>query len=731
MAANMTSSVTSPTKTNSWPAERLALVILLGIMLLSLGLHLYNIGSIQESNAYYTAAVKSMLVSWKNFFFVAAEPGGSVTVDKPPLGLWIETAFAYFLGVSGFSTSLPNILAGVLGIPLLYSLVKKYMGALAGLTAALVMALTPVFVAADRNNTQDGLLVFFLLLAAWAFMRATESGSLRWLLLGAVIVGLGFNIKMLQAFLPLPAFYALYFFGAKAGWLRKSLNLGLATLVLVAVSLSWAVAVDLVPADQRPFIGSSENNTVMGLIFGHNGVSRLGNVGSNQPGGGTPGGAQQGGPNNFQPGAALQNAPAEALAACAGSSLGTACSFNLANGETISGECINPPQSSELACAPQGGPGGPGSAGPGNSGSGNTGRGTGGQGPNGAAGGGQGGAQFAQETGSAGVLRFFISPLSRQMSWLLPFALLGGLLALCAARVKLPIEAPVHKALVLWGGWLLTCVVFFSMVSGIFHAYYAIMLAPALGAVVGIVFGQLWDWGVEKRWAGWAMAGLAAVTLVFQYYSAAQYGETSPWLWGGAALFVLGALLLFAFRSAHIQRMAYLTLLAAMLVIPGYWTVMTAATSPDVNLPTAYKGSNVQQAGMGQQNPPGTQTGQSALNADMLAFLQANTQDVEYLAAVPSSGQQGAQLVLASGRPVLYIGGFGGWDQVVSAQDLQTMVSNGEMRYIYYSASSQDEIGVWLQNDCTRIPEFSETGLANSGQNQGPAMQAASLYECR
>lgn len=72
--------------------------------------------SIGDANAYYTAAVKSMLPSWRNFFFVAAEPGGSVTVDKPPLGFWIEAAFASILDVSGFSTSLPNILAGVFAI---------------------------------------------------------------------------------------------------------------------------------------------------------------------------------------------------------------------------------------------------------------------------------------------------------------------------------------------------------------------------------------------------------------------------------------------------------------------------------------------------------------------------------------------------------------------------------------------------------------------------------------
>ncbi|NCP88620.1 hypothetical protein GW829_14760, partial [bacterium] len=267
---------------------------ILAIMILSATLHLWDISSIGDSNTYYTAAVESMTQSWHNFFYASAEPGGSVTVDKPPLGLQIETIFALVFGVSGFSTVLPNILAGVLSVPLLYHLVKKHFGTLAGIVAALVVAATPVVFAADRNNTQDGLLTFVLLLAAWAFIKAVETGRARWLFLGAIIIGLGFNIKMLQAYLPVPAFFALYFLGAKVGWFKK-IGLTLAALtVMVAVSLSWALIVDSVPADERPFIGSSRDNTVMGLITGHNGTSRLfGGRGPNQQ---TPPSGPQAGP---------------------------------------------------------------------------------------------------------------------------------------------------------------------------------------------------------------------------------------------------------------------------------------------------------------------------------------------------------------------------------------------------------------------------------------------------
>ncbi|NMB88323.1 MAG: phospholipid carrier-dependent glycosyltransferase, partial [Chloroflexi bacterium] len=347
-----------------------AVILLALIILLSAGLHLANLDAIGEANTYYTAAVKSMLQSWHNFFFVAAEPGGSVTVDKPPLGLWIEAAFALVLGVNGLAVSLPNILAGILSVALMYYLVKKHLGPAAGLAAALVMAVTPVVYAADRNNTMDGMLNLALLLAAWAFLRATETGKLRFLLLGAFIVGLGFNIKMLQAFLPLPALYALYFFGGSAPWGRKIVHLLAATLVLAPVSLSWALVVDSIPADQRPYIGSSTDNTVMELIVGHNGLNRL----TGDP---RPGGEAQTGP-----------------AALDGSAQQPPDGFP---GRTQDGRGPAFQDAPEGFSRPAGDGGFNGGANPG---------------------GGMG--MTSGETGQAGWLRFFQAPLAKEMSWLLP-----------------------------------------------------------------------------------------------------------------------------------------------------------------------------------------------------------------------------------------------------------------------------------------------------------------------
>ncbi|NUM44564.1 MAG: glycosyltransferase family 39 protein [Anaerolineales bacterium] len=709
------------------PLKRLAPALVVLLMLASLALHLTHLDALGDANAYYTAAVKSMLQSWHNFFFVAAEPGGSVTVDKPPLGLWIEAAFAFVLGVSGFSVSLPNILAGVFSIPLLYAMVKKHMGELAGLIAGLVMTVTPIFVATNRNNTMDGLLVFFLLLAAWAFVRATETGRGRWVMLGALIVGLGFNIKMLQAFLPLPAFYALYFFGSKEGWMRKIVNLGLATVLLAVVSLSWAVAVDLTPADQRPYIGSSGDNTVMGLITGHNGGSRLFGGGGN-PNGGAP--ANGTNPNGNLPPTGLDNPPdnvpgnmpaqgnlpgnppRQAVDACTGQTLGAACSFDLPN-QTITGTCITPPQLDQLVCAPEGRNTQP----PGalNGAAGQDGTAPGPQnGP---------GGRISQETGAPGVFRFFTAPLSKQMSWMLPFALVSLLGLAFAGRVRLPLDLGAHKALVLWGGWLGTCLVFFSAISGIFHAYYAIMLAPALGAVVGIGFAHLW--AQKQAWASILLGIGALLTLAFQAFALTQYGAGNGTMIVSAALFVLGLILL---APAKTRVWAYASLFAAMLVIPTYWTTLTVINNPNGSLPTAFEGG----AGTDQTPDPRTRPANvpsnGGANSELLTYLEANTVDVEYLAAVPSA-QTGAPMVIATGRPVLYMGGFGGQDQVVTADDLAAMVANGELRFVLYGGDrgNQEDIQNWLDGACSAVEGITATGQQNPN---GPGNQGLMLYDC-
>lgn len=248
---------------------------LLFVLLLAACLRLWNLPQNGFGNLYYAAAVRSMLQSWHNFFFVSFDPSGYVTVDKPPLALWLQAASARLLGYGSFSLLLPQALEGIFSVFLVFKLLRPRFGALAGLLAALAMALSPVCVATDRFNNVDSCLVMVLLLAAWALEAALRRRRAALWFLSLGLVGLGFNTKMAAAFLVLPAFYLYYLLSARETWLRRLAYACLGTLALAGVALSWPLAVDFTPAEERPYVGSTRDNSMLSLSLGWNGFQRL------------------------------------------------------------------------------------------------------------------------------------------------------------------------------------------------------------------------------------------------------------------------------------------------------------------------------------------------------------------------------------------------------------------------------------------------------------------------
>ncbi len=246
-----------------------------GITLVSIFLNFYQLGQNGFGNLYYASAIRSMMDSWHTFFFVSLDPVGFVSIDKPPLGFWLQVVSAKLFGFTPFSIFFPQALAGVLSVLLLYHLVRRHFGVAAGLLAALALAISPISVVTNRNNTIDSTLVLTMLLGAWTVMRAAETGKWRWLLLTAVLVGLGFNIKMLEAYLVVPAYGLLYLLAAPRSLKMRIVQLLVAAVVMLTISLSWAVVVDLTPASLRPYVGSSQDNSEISLSLGYNGIQRL------------------------------------------------------------------------------------------------------------------------------------------------------------------------------------------------------------------------------------------------------------------------------------------------------------------------------------------------------------------------------------------------------------------------------------------------------------------------
>ncbi|MDW8314692.1 MAG: glycosyltransferase family 39 protein [Rhodovarius sp.] len=246
-----------------------------GILALGALLRLWDLAALAPGRSYYAAAAFSQAQSWHNFFFNAFDPGGFVSVDKPPLGIWVQVLGGALFGFDGLGVLLPQAVMGLASVLLLHAMLRPRLGPGPALGAALLLALTPAAIAVDRSNNMESLLTLLLLLAAWAGLRAAEEGRRGPFLIAMALVGLGFNVKM-GAALPLAAPIALAFLLAFPGrpW-RRLLSLAGGGAVLAAVALAWPLAYDLTPPDKRPWVGGSRSNRMLELVVQHNGWARF------------------------------------------------------------------------------------------------------------------------------------------------------------------------------------------------------------------------------------------------------------------------------------------------------------------------------------------------------------------------------------------------------------------------------------------------------------------------
>ena len=400
-------------------------------LLLTLFLSYYNFGNDGYGNAYYTAAIKSMTLSWHNLFFVSFDPGGFVSVDKPPVALWLQVIFVKLFGFHTWSIMLPEAFAAVASVAIVYHLVEKSFGFIAGITAACTLACTPIFIAASRSNNPDAILVFVLILSAWALLVAAERGSLLHLLLAAILIGVGFNTKWLAAFLIVPVFIATYFLSNTQKLFITLIHLALAAVMLSLVSFSWAAVVDLTPAAQRPYVGSSSTNSEFNLIFGYNGLNEV-----------------FGSPQNNK------------VISTADSISKRSISFqneDINNGQSGTADSISKRsigfQNEDI-----------------NNGQSGT----------------------ANVDDPPGAFRMFNPFLAGQISWFIPLAMFGAIGALFYIKIlEKPERRRKYIALMLWGGWTIFLVVFFSVFRSLTHRYYLNIVAPAIAALAGIGFSSL------------------------------------------------------------------------------------------------------------------------------------------------------------------------------------------------------------------------------------------------
>lgn len=671
--------------------KRLKFDWLLGlVLLLALFLYGWQTWKAGSANAFYTAAIKSMTQSFSNFWYGSFDPAGYITVDKPPVALWFMAISAKVFGLHGWSIVLPSVLFGVGSVYLMHRLVAPYFGKNAGRLAALAMTITPIVVADSRTNNMDATLIFFLLLALWFLEKAIQQRKLWSLIVSFSLIGIAFNVKMLQAFMILPAMYLFYWLAANEKWQKKVKKLIFATIGLIVFTLAYPLSVDLTPASQRPYVGGSETNSELELAFGYNGTERL--LGQTTGTGGTFGGgmnAKSQGKNKGMPSGGKMPTRFKKAGKAAPTGKGGAKQM------------------------------------PGNS-QGKKGR----QGPGGAGGG-------AFDIGTIGPFRLFQSSLGPQISWLLPFAifgLIGGLVYYRDRKKHWFHLSHEQKQLALWTAWLVPVYGFFSVAS-FFHPYYTIMLAPPIAALFGIgmvALGRLFKTNFRTNWKFYLFPLAILSTAALQAWYVHSY---YPWLtWIIAIVAVIMSLLLILFPKQPASSITLTVATLGILAAPAWWSLTPTLSAESAMIPTAGP-SLLTTNTSGPGGGGGMGMGNSKVNTKLLTYLEKHQGKAKYLFAT-SDSTTAAPYIIKTGKAVMAMGGFNGTDPAITLSKFKELVKNGDLKYFYYSGrSGNTKIINWIKKHATKVKsslyqasgsqQVNRFGQANPGQTTKKAKSTA------
>ena len=591
------------------------------------------------ANLFYSAGVKSMLRSWHNFVFVSFDPGGLITVDKPPLALWVQAASAKLFGFSPLSLLLPEAIAGVLAVGLLYLLLARRLGMAAALAGSLALAVFPSFVAVSRDNGVDPVLILLMILACAAAIRAAETGRLRMLVCCGVMVGLAFNTKTLAAFLVVPGIALGYIACAPGSIVRRVTQLLLGGLAMLVVAFAWIAFVDLTPASKRPYVGSSTNNSELGLTFEYNGFGRVE--------------GQAGGPGDVAVRAGAY-VPASRQRAVNDAARAAARAASAAHPSKPAPPAPAPAPAPKTSTGRERNP-----------------------------------IPFG---GPPRLLRLFGVGLGDQAGWILPFALFGlfgaGLLALLAYRAPArddvddapPAEQPLGRrdprlaTLLVLGVWFLVEAAVLSLSKGIVHPYYVSAIAPGAAAMAGagavafvtLARGPRRIWGLMLAAAGVATTVAAQIVLLHREHYLLWF---IPVLLVGAAV---GLAALLALRRLAAPAVALTFLL--LLVAPGAYATTTWLAPVEGTFPVAGPKHDAGSGGYGV-NPRDL-----AIDRALLEYVSTHGPGSRW-ALLTVASDTAAPLMLL-GLNAGAVGGYSGTDPALDGRGLARLVARGEARYV-------------------------------------------------
>ena len=607
----------------------------------------WNLTASGYANEFYSAAAQAGSQSWSAFLWGALDAGGAITVDKPPASIWLMALSVRVLGLSSLAILLPQALMGVMCTYLCYATVRRVWPWQAGIGAGALFVATPVAALMFRFNNPDALLVSVQLGAAYCVLRALEYPADRvgnrrrtlWLACAGALCGLGFLAKQLQVLLVLPGFGLAMLTCSPASWPRRLLDAAVALGTMALAAGWWVVLTVVVPSGARPYIGGSQTDSFLELTFGYNGLGRLtgDETGSVLPG--------------------------------------------------VSG-----------STAPQAG-----------------------------------------MWGETGLFRLLGSDFADQFSWWAPLAFAGLVACIVAVRHlssqvrALPCgpSAACERAglsslarllvafALVFGCWAVVTWLTFSFMAGIFHAYYTVALAAPLAILAASFVWFAW----ESRGSWWARPAISVLMCTEALWAFVLIVRSGSYVWLGWAVLVLGltgaSLVAVAMWCAFGVRSNLISIgmalgVAACLVGPFVWTAETVAVGHQGSLPSAGPSSRGAAGGPGGQagaggsgartvggalgqegggpggqapdlqgGGPGGQATDSA-SADgrdeVVALLIENASGYRWAAATTGS-QFAASYQLASGLPVMAIGGFNGSDPAPTLDTFKEYVAQGLVRY--------------------------------------------------
>jgi len=689
-----------------------------------------------EYNSFYASAAHSMSESWRAFLFGSFSPANTITIDKIPGYLWPQAFSARLLGFHSWSLVLPQIIEAVVTLLVTYRLVRRWAGDAAAVLTAGFLVLTPALVAVGHTNNEEAAYVMCLALAVSAAHRSVVSGRLRTLVLAGVWVGLAFQCKMVEAWAIAPVIAVTYLVAAPPKMLRRILDVLVAMLVMLAVSLSWVVMVALVPANSRPYIDGTTNNDPFSMVFGYNALTRFGSLGINPASVGAVSQARGG----------------------AGHTPGGATSARAAGNRT-----------------------GGGAGYPALSGSGGT------------AGGGSGGAGAAAggasvgAVPSSGLATMFQGAQASQVGWLYPLAAVSIVVLLWERRRK-PRSDPIRAGAIMFTIWIVIYGLAYS--TGTIHTYYVVALAPALAALCGAGSVALWRAFRAGGRRALALPVTLALTDAWADYIASGFPAYRTWLIPVIAAAGIAALIALAVarrRPATIQRAALAACVTGLLAVsagPAAWDSSVITAGDDTSLAMGNVGPNAPGAGgfggaegargaghpgfgagggFGGTGAAGNFGGAAAgggpggmwvadgtlstQQRDLLGYAQAHRDGARFVLTVTNT-LQAAPYILRAGADMLSMGGFSGEVPYPTLTQFKQYVASGQVRYVYLAApsgpgayGSQDpakggegrsqdsgqstasQIEAWVPANCSTIPASDYGGATTSSGS-------ATLYLC-